>query len=149
MSKAEETTAEAPKKSKKKLLIMLVALVVVLGGAGGAFVMMSGKSEAAEAPEKGTVVSLEDPLTINLADGHYLKVGFAIQQTVDGEEELDTAEAIDIAIDTYTGMSVGDLATVEGRESAKEELLKGIDKAYNTKDKKIVMDVYFTSFVTQ
>jgi flagellar FliL protein len=149
----KEAPTEAPKKSKKKLLIIIVIALVVLGGGGaGAFFMLSGDSAEAKAkePVKGVVVTMEDALTINLADGHYLKLGFALQATEEaGEEEIDLSEAIDLAIDEYTGMEIGELETEKGREAAKHELLEKIEKVYNVEDKHIIMGIYFTQFVTQ
>jgi len=82
MSKDEKDTAEAPKKSKKMLLmIIVVAVVALLGGGAGAFFMLRGDSAEAAPPEKGAVKAIDTQLTINLADGHYLKMGFALQQT--------------------------------------------------------------------
>jgi flagellar FliL protein len=146
MSKDEKDTAEAPKKSKKMLMIIVIAVVVLGGGGGGAFFMMSGsKAEAAtEAPEPGAVVTL-DAVTINLADGHYLKVGLALQAKLDVAHEPDGAQALDLAIDQYTGMKVAELSTAKGRDHAKKELLEKIKHAYHED----VYDVYFTQFVTQ
>jgi flagellar FliL protein len=155
MSKDEkETPAEAPKKSKKKLMIIVIAAVVLLGGGGGAFYFLKGSSaEAApKEPEKGVVVTMENALTINLADGHYLKMAFTLQLTADaGTEAIDNSEAIDLAIEHYSGMQIGELETEKGRAKNKDEVLKDIEKAYyEEKDKKqIVMDIYFTQFVTQ
>src|SRR3954453_23447045 len=135
MSKDEkETSAEAPKKSKKMLMIIVIALVVLAGGGAGAFFMLKGDSaEAAEEkPVKGAVVAMDNALTINLKDGHYLKLGFTLQATEEaGETEIDNAEAIDLAIDEYTGMDVAELSTEKGRQSAKAELLKKIEDTYN------------------
>jgi flagellar protein FliL len=154
MSKDDkETPAEAaPKKSKKKLMIIVIAAVVLLGGGGGgAFFMLKGnKAEAAPAPVKGIVTPIDDALTINLADGHYLKLGFALQETADaGAEALETSEAINLAIDEYTGRSIAELSTEKGRATVKAELLAKIDKAYTEKKVHKVMDIYYTSFVTQ
>ena len=153
MSKDEkDTAAEAPKKSKKMLMIIVITLVVLGGGGAGAFFMLKGDSAeaAAEAPVKGAVVTMENALTINLAEGHYLKLGFALQATEEaGEEEIDMSEAIDMAIDQYTGMEIAELETTKGREAAKAELLEKIEKVYNVEDKHIIMDIYFTQFVTQ
>ncbi|HET6532051.1 MAG TPA: flagellar basal body-associated FliL family protein [Actinoplanes sp.] len=150
---SEKQAAEAPaKKSKKMLLIIVIALVVLGGGGAGAFVIRSGDSAeaAAEQPVKGKVMPMEEALTINLADGHYLKLGFALQATEEaGETELDLAEAIDVAIDQYTGMEIAELETEKGRQTAKAELLEKIEKIYNVDDKHIIMDIYFTQFVTQ
>src|SRR5919199_2840180 len=127
-----EKGAEAPKKSKKMLMIVVIALVVLGGGGAGAFVMLnSDKAAAKPEPKKGIVTAIDNDLTINLADGHYLKLGFALQETADaGTEAVDTSEAINLAIDQYTGKSVAELSTEKGRKAAKAELLEKIKKAY-------------------
>ena len=154
MSKDDkEATAEAPKKSKKMLMIIILAVVLLGGGGGGAyfFFFKGDAAEAAEAaPVKGAVIAIENTMTINLADAHYLKLGFALQMTEEaGEVEVDVSEAIDLAIDQYTGKKIAELETVKGREASKAELLEKIEKAYNVDDKHLVMGIYFTSFVTQ
>jgi flagellar FliL protein len=154
MSKDDkEATAEAPKKSKKMLMIIILAVVLLGGGGGGAYFMFfkGDAAEAAEAaPVKGPVLAIEDSMTINLADAHYLKLGFALQMTEEaGEVEVDLSEAIDLAIDQYTGKDIAELETEKGRLKAKAELLEKIEKAYNVDDKHLVMGLYFTSFVTQ
>ena len=149
MADEKETPAEAPKKSKKMLMI-IVAAVVLLGGGGGAFFMMKGSSSAEAAPKKGVVTAIESAITINLADGHYLKLGFSLQQTADsGSTAVDPSEALNLAIDEYTGMTVAQLSTENGRDAAKADLLAKIVKAYTIDKTKDVMDIYFTSFVTQ
>ena len=152
MSEKEAAPAEAPKKSKKMLMIIVIALVLLGGGGAGAFFMLSpGEAAAAEEkPVKGAVVAMDSALTINLADGHYLKLAFTLQATEEaGEIEIDNAEAIDLAIDEYTGMEIAELETEKGRQAAKAELLEKIEKVYNVDDKHVIMDIYFTQFVTQ
>jgi flagellar protein FliL len=153
---AEEKTdaAEAPKKSKKMLMIIIIAVVVLAGGGAGAFFMLKGdKAEAKPAePVKGAVVAMDNAITINLADAHYLKLGFTLQLTeAAGEEAPDIAEAIDLAIDEYTGLKIGELETEKGRAAKKAELLEKIEKAYLKEGEKEspVMDIYYTQFVTQ
>ncbi len=149
MADEKETPAEAPKKSKK-MLIIIVAAVVLLGGGGGAFFMLKGSSKAEAAPKKGIVTAIDSAITINLTDGHYLKLGFSLQQTADsGATAVDTSEALNLAIDEYTGKTVAELSTEKGRDAAKAELLTQIVKAYTVDGTKDVMDIYFTSFVTQ
>jgi flagellar FliL protein len=151
MSDKEAAAPEAaPKKSKKMLMIIVIAVVVLLGGGAGAFFMLKGGSKAEAAPKKGAVAALDDALTVNLAEGHYLKFKFSLQQTADaGTEEIDSSEAINLAIDEYTGMKVAELSTEKGREEVKDDLLKKIVKAYTEDGKKMVMDIYYTEFVTQ
>ncbi|GAA2647808.1 flagellar basal body-associated FliL family protein [Paractinoplanes durhamensis] len=149
---ADETkdgAAEAPKKSKKMLMIIVIAAVVLIGGGAGAFFMLKGDSAEAKTPTKGTVVAISDALTINLADSHYLKLQFSLQQTADVSEDVDTGEAINLAIDEYTGKTVAELSTEKGREAVKEELLAKIIKAYTTDGTQEVMGIYYTQFVTQ
>ena len=147
MSKDEKEAAatEAPK-SKKKLMIMVLAAVLLVGGGAGAYLtLFSGTAEAAvEAPEPGAVVTLE-PITINLAEGHYLKLGMALQAKLDVAHEPEGAKALDLAITQYTGMKVGELSTTKGRDHAKQELLEKVKHAYHED----VYDIYFTQFVTQ
>jgi flagellar FliL protein len=150
MSKDEKDAAEAPKKSRKKMVMIIVAAAVVLvggGGAGAFFAIKSSKAEAA--PAKGTVVSIKDALTVNLTDGHYLKLAFSLQQTKDAKEDVDASKATNLAIDQYTGKSVAELSTEKGREAIKQDLLAKVVKAYTEDGTKMVMDIYYTQFVTQ
>jgi len=153
MSKDDkETAAETPKKSKKMLMIIILAVALLAGSGAGVYFFLKGDAAAAQEVElvKGAVVPVEETMTINLADAHYLKLGFALQMTEDaGEEEVNLAEAIDLAIDQYTGRNIGELETEKGRLKAKDELLQKIENAYNVDDKHLVMGIYFTSFVTQ
>ncbi|MFI6075136.1 flagellar basal body-associated FliL family protein [Actinoplanes sp. NPDC051343] len=149
MADEKEAAAEAPKKSNK-MLIIIIAAVVLLGGGGGAFFMLKGGSKAEAAPKKGIVTAIDSAITINLDGGHYLKLGFSLQQTADsGTEAVDTSEALNLAIDEYTGKTVAELTTDKGREEAKADFLAKVIKAYTVDKKKEVMDIYFTSFVTQ
>ncbi len=104
----------------------------------------SSEETAAPAPEPGAVVSL-DPVTINLADSHYLKVGIALQATATAHEEPDGSKALNLAIDQYTNVEVSELQTAEGRAKLKEELTEKIKEAYEQE----VMAIYYTTFVTQ
>ena len=150
MADEKEGAAEAPKKSNKMMLIIIVAAVVLLGGGGGAFFMMKSSSAAPKKPTKGSVTAIEDSLTINLADSHYLKLQFSLQQTADaGSESVDPSEAIELAIDEYTGKTVAELSTEKGREAIKADLVAKVVKAYTEGKTEKVMDIYYTAFVTQ
>ena len=139
--------AEAPKKSKKKLLIIMILAVVLLGGggAGGYFFFFAGKKTEEEVkPEPGLVVALE-AVTINLEDGHFLKVSIALQATIDAHEEPDGSKALDLLISQFSNKSVAELSSNEAREEHKKELVEKIKKAYEEE----VYDIYFTEFVMQ
>ena len=71
-----EETAEATKGGGKlKKILILVVLLAVVGGAVWFFFL---KPKPVAPPEPGEVVTLE-PIQINLAAGHYLRVGIALQ----------------------------------------------------------------------
>jgi flagellar protein FliL len=142
---AAATTEEAPKKSKKMLIIIIAAVVLIGGGVGGFMMFGSKKSTAKPAPKPGVVVPL-DAITINLADGHYLKIAMSLQMTAAaGTEALDGSQAQDLAIDEYSNRPMAELLTNASREKSKTELLTKVEKAYEDK----IMDIYFTTFVIQ
>jgi flagellar FliL protein len=150
MSKNDkDASAEAeakPKKSKK--MLGLVLGVALLGGAGGGgYLMLTGGSAAETAPAAPTpgVVVAMDPVTVNLADGHFLKMKIALQATADATGEPNGSKALDLAITKYTDMQLGDLSSAAGRAKAKAELLEKVKAAYEGK----IMDIYFTEFVMQ
>lgn len=145
-----EATEEKAKGGKKKLVLVLVAVLVLGGGAGWWFLLGPGAGEQAEvaepAPEPGEVVVVE-PISLNLADGHYLRLGLGLQLTVDagGHGPVDTARALDHAIDLFSGRKVSEVSSTEGRDALKAELLTRLEEAYHGE----VMDLYFTDYVTQ
>ncbi|WP_339573458.1 flagellar basal body-associated FliL family protein [Pseudokineococcus basanitobsidens] len=146
---AAPAESEAPaKKSKKPLLLGAVVLLLVVAAAVWFFVLRAPADAEAAAeepePEKGEVVTLE-PVSVNLADGSYLRLGLALQQTADAAHEADGSEALDLAITTFSGRTVEELAKPEVRDELKHQLLEQVEHAYHDE----VMDLYFTEFVTQ
>jgi flagellar protein FliL len=149
---ADEPTTTAPAKTGKKKKLILIAVITLLalagGGAGGYMIFAPKKVEAEPEPVPG-VVSVLDAITINLADGHYLKLKMTLQATADAAEAPDGSKALDIAIELFSNRDRAELLTAEGREKAKKELVAKVVKAYTHEKKKEVMDVYFTTFVIQ
>ena len=137
---AGETKAKKPKLKK---LIVLVLLLAVIGGAAW-FFLLRGGSSAPKQPEKGAVMAV-DPININLADGHYLKLGFALQLSKGAKADLDPSQALAIAIDQLTGQSMDRLSRTEERRKAVETLTKSIEKAYDEE----VIGLYPTTMVMQ
>jgi len=141
---AKPAEAAPPKKSKKKLLIIVAAAVLLLGGGAGAyFAFLSGPSKP-KPPEPGKVVPLE-AITVNLTEGHFLKLKMALQATAAAAEAPDGSKALDIAINQFSNRSVAELSSNAERATMKAELKEKVVKAY--KDE--VMDIYFTEFVMQ
>jgi flagellar FliL protein len=155
--------AEGGGKAKKGNLVpaIIIAVGLIVGGK-----MMGGGGSAAtttvveattttEAP--GPVVKL-DPITLNMSDGRFLRVGLGFQLTAaagaagHGEAKPDTtdaageyAKALDIAIDVLGGRNYQELVATDGREAAKKELIEKLKHAYEGE----IEDVYFTEFVLQ
>jgi flagellar FliL protein len=149
---AKEAPAPEPepaKKSKKKLVLVIGAVVLVLAGAA-AYVLLGmggGEAEAAEpAPEPGAVVAVE-PISLNLAQGHYLRLGFSLQMTLEagGHGEPDPGKAVDAAIALFSGRTVAEVSDPATRETLKGEFLHELEELYHGE----VMDVYLTNYVTQ
>ena len=143
---APPTTAAAGKAKgggRTKMMIAVVALVAV---AAAYMLVLKPKDNPAVPPKPvpGAVVKL-DPITINLAAGHFLKLGLSLQATADAGEDVSGAKALDAAIDLFSGRTVDSLARRDGREKAKAALIKEISDRYENK----VYDIYFTDFVMQ
>lgn len=134
----EQQPAEAPK-SKKKLIIILVA-VLALGG-GGYFMFLKPKPSGP--PQPGEVVKL-DPIQINLAAEHYLRVGVALQLTA-GASEAEGSKALDATINLFSGLPMAQVNDPKKREVLKKQLVTELEELYEGD----VMGVYFTEFVTQ
>lgn len=130
----DEKGASAEKKGGKGKLIMMVLPTLLLLVGAGWFFFLRGDPAAAATPEPlpppvpGPVLKM-DPITINLAGGHFLKLGIALQTSADAHE-VDGSQALDLAISKFSGMSLEELASSDGREKAKEELLEEIKHAY-------------------
>ncbi len=136
------------KKGKKKLVMALAVVVLAGGGGGGWFVFGPGKSAEA-APEEEEVelggVVVVDPISINLADGHYLKLGLGLQTIAAVAHEPDGSIALDAAITLYSGRPMSELTDPAQRDALKEELRHTLEEEYHHD----VVDVYFTEYVMQ
>jgi flagellar FliL protein len=141
---AEAATEEEPKKGSKKKLLIIVLLVALLGGGGGYWFFLKPKDKGPEKPDPGVVVKL-DAIQVNLAAGHYLRIGIALQASKDAGEEVDGSKALDATIDTFSGRTTAELAEKEVREKLKKHLEHTLDELYEGE----VIGVYFTDFVTQ
>jgi len=121
---------------------VVVAVAALVGPTlrGGGGTAQSGQVEE----EAGPVVAVE-PVSVNLADGHYLRVGFSMRMTDDALPDVDIAPAQDTAIGVYSGQSSDALADTGRREELRTELVDRLSQVYDGQ----VTGVYFTDFVTQ
>ena len=136
----EDAVDEEPTGSRKKLLAIVVALLLVAGAAW--FFLLRGGDGPAE-PKPGEMLALEST-QINLAGGHYLKLGIALQLT-ESAHSADGSKALAAAIELFSGRNIEDLAKSDTRKALKKKLTTELDHRYHGD----VMEVYFTEFVTQ
>jgi flagellar protein FliL len=135
----DEAEASKPKRGKKKLILVLVAVLAI--GGGGYWFFLKPKPEGP--PKPGEVVKL-DPVQINLAASHYLRIGIALQ-LVEGATEADGSKALDATIQEFSGLAMADVNDPAKRATYKKALEKELEHRYEG----AVMGVYFTEFVTQ
>ena len=153
---AEEESGKKGKKGTKGGKSKLIPAVIIAIGLGvGGYFMGPGSSSAeaagpttTEAPVPGEIATIE-PININLADGHFLRVGLALQ-LVEGTlkadfEKGENSKANDLIISELGGAKMDELATADGRSAMKERLKKKMKKTYDG----VVLDIYFTEFVMQ
>jgi flagellar protein FliL len=164
-SKAAEAEASSSKKSNfLPAIIIAVGLIAggkMMGGGGGATVPAAAATTTTTIPPEGPVVKL-DPITLNLADGRFARVGVAFQMALpeegeaavegEGEAEPDStdpaghyAKALDIVIRVLGRGTYEQLVSVDGRKQAKAEVLGELQRAYPEE----IEGLYFTEFVLQ
>lgn len=168
-------TAEGAKQKGSKKGMIIPAVFMLIGIGTGGFFYMQSQSAKAAAPTTTTTVAGKiirlDPITLNLSDGHVLKVGLALQMVdkpknkalatvlaaAGGEGSSksssstgtsspldgDEAKALDTAINDLGNMTFAQLSAPGGRAAAKDALAKKIEEAYEGD----VTGVYYTDFV--
>lgn len=138
---AEEGTDA--KGGKKKLLLILV-LVLAVAAAAWFFLLKPAPAEGeVEEPVAGEVVPLE-AIQVNLAGGHYLRVGIALQ-LVEGADDLDGSQAMDALITVFSNRELREVVDKKNLAKLRTELVEMVEHRYHGE----VMDVYFTELVTQ
>jgi flagellar FliL protein len=138
---APETEEVEEKRGRKKLVLVVLLVIAVAAAAGWWFVL---KPAAPSRPQPGTVLKL-DAIQVNLADGHYLRIGIALQASKGAPTDLDGSKALDATIELFSGQPMDKLAVRTDRDRLKAELVHRLDKLYDGE----VIGVYFTDFVTQ
>ena len=141
--------AAAKGKSKKLKLAVMVLVLLVVGGAIAKYTVLAspaksttGAHKTVKKPAKGPVIPLDD-MTLNLTDGHYLRLKLSLQTTKGTSEELDTAAAAQAVIDVYSNLTVSQLTGSAARKKYQELLLKKLQADYP----KQILDVPYTEFV--
>lgn len=165
----DEESGEEKKGGGKMMPAAMISIVLVAagyfvggrGGGGTATTTVTSVVTVEEAePEVETIIDLE-PMNVNLADGHYLRIVISIGMAAEehaaeadsgghaAETGTDTTEptvpAADLAPSTFAGKSMTELQTLEGRIHAREALQEGLKEFYGEG----VLTVFFTEFVMQ
>jgi flagellar basal body-associated protein FliL len=164
--KKTDKAADGTEEKKKRSPLVIGGLCVALAGVG---YMMGGRKAGAQdgAGPTTTIDQLEGcaegidaahvehraidlpAMSINLTDGHFLKVSVALGLCPDvvlaEGEEFVTAPAKDIIVSTLSGNSMTVLQEPEGREQAKHLLTELVSEAYPDE----VYEIYFVEFVMQ
>lgn len=141
-------------KGKRKLVLLVLGVALV--GAVGAFaypkLTHKHPTGGSAAVVNGPIESL-DPVTVNLADGHLLQVGVAVQLTTAADAKKVTAadpRIIDAVITVFSGWTYPNLLGTAGHDQARLQLEGRIQALFppigGTPE---VAGVYFTSFVMQ
>lgn len=107
------------------------------------------RTDAGEVPHDGPVMTL-DSVTVNLADGRFLRIGVALQlEKAGGGDDVEPASygarAIDSLISVMSRSRSDDLRADVGLVAVKEELAETIVARYGGE----VLGVYLTDFVMQ
>lgn len=164
---------EAPKRGKgRPLMVGGICAALAAGGffiggrmGGGAAPAVATETVPEPEPTVGEIVALE-PVNVNLADGHYLRISVSLGLLDHGDEaaapaddgghgeagatdegsHFPTAPAADLVLSTFAGRKMDELAAATGREAARHDLLEGIHNYYGEEE---VLTVFFTEFVMQ
>lgn len=149
--------------TKKKLMIVVVAALVVV--AGGWKMVFAKEAESKPSKIHGDVYVLGKDFLVNLADGHYAKLGVAIvvehgaavphdsgghgssaPKPPEGYGPLPQEAAVrDIVTDTLTDVEQSDLTERGGREELKERILKRVKQGTDVP----IHEVLFTDVSVQ
>ena len=174
--------ADGAEAEKKPATVKLATVVLCLGLAAGGYVLggRSGGATPAEAAPETTLPTRDDgcvveepvdehasptvvdlpAMSINLADGHYLRIAVSLGLCPGVELAAEdsgghggeshgiafaSAPAQDIVVESLSGSSIEELSTEAGRRTAKEHLTEQIREVYPS----VVADLYFIEFVMQ
>lgn len=154
----KEPTGKAGKVKAIGLALGFAVLGAVVGPkllGGGGTAPAGAAEDTTTTTEAGPVVVL-DAITLNLADGHLLQVGLALEldpaeaggghgETAKDDPTKGYAKALDAAIDVLGDQSMASLSAPGGRDAAKLALEAALGELYHD----TIRGVYFHQFVMQ
>lgn len=146
--KTDDGKDDGAKKGMSKLVLIIIGAVVMAAIAGAGYFFFIKDPAPAPPPAPGTMVQM-DPMTLTLADQHFLKIQIAIQLnegvTVPAEGGFETVQAAQLLIDTFSNLPMEELTKDQVRKDLTADLLTGLQKAYPEE----VYGVFLTQFVIQ
>lgn len=134
----------ARKVSLKAVIVSVVVILALVAGGVYWFVVRPALDDGTPPPVVPGAVNTVDSINLNLSDGHYLRLGFAVQLT-DQAKEVDSAQILDAAITVFSGQKFSDVLDPVVREGLRQQLAGQLDRVYDGE----VMEVYFTDYVAQ
>ena len=146
----------APAPGRKKRSNLIPALIVAVGLLGAGFMVRTADKggdadEAAveEAIVPGEIVQLE-PMTLNLADGRYLRLGLAVElaegvPASEWAEHGGSSRYMDLIIDRVGDRTGDEIAAPGGRDDLKELLRDGGAELFDEE----FSEIYVTEFIVQ
>lgn len=146
VSEPQAEPPQEPAARKVSLKVVIITGLIIVGLAAGAlywFVLRPAGPSVPAPPKPGAVHSIES-INVNLSDGHYLRLGFAVQLT-DKAKDIDGSRTLDAAITLYSGQKYDDVLDPVVREALRQQLAAQLDRIYEGE----VMDVYLTDYVAQ
>jgi flagellar FliL protein len=138
---------------KKKLLI-LVPLILLLGAGGTYEMVLKPKPKVVVPKLDGTLVSLGDAFTVNLAGGHYGRISVAVLVNPAPAAGADATAALSlpendavraIVTDDLTGVDSSRLINRTSRHDLLAKILKDLKKSTDEP----VTKVFFTDVAVQ
>ncbi len=153
---AAEPEGKQGRKGKAKRSNVVPAVIIAVGLVVGGFLMKpsgapAGEEEVVEEEEvlPGEVVAL-DAMTLNLSDGHYLRLGVALEliegvEAKEFEESGATNRFRDLLIERVADLPAEQFTTPEGREELKSLLRDGGHELFEEE----FHEVYLTELVVQ
>jgi flagellar FliL protein len=130
---------------RKSILLLSLLFLVIAGGVAIYYLNHKGK----QGKQETVLVEIEDvePIVINLADGHYVRMTISLGYTGDKKElEKKLPMINDVIITTAGAMTSKELLSPEGKELFKENLLLKLNSALSDAS---IRDVFFKEFIVQ
>jgi flagellar FliL protein len=138
----------------KKKLMILVPLILLLGAGGTYEMVLKPKPKVVVPKLEGTLVSLGDPFTVNLAGGHYGRISVAVLANPAPAASADSTAALSlpendavraIVTDDLTGVDSDRLINRAQRHDLLAKILADLKKSTDEP----VTKVFFTDVAVQ